>query len=233
MQRKPSEPGMGRAALGMALAAMLFAGAASGQEHLSSIIESEGTATILVEPNRAEFWLYLSVADAQLETAMENARGFEEELRAALAAREVQPSEIQVSAPAIPPGEGLVQVSARLRFNLGAYTHPETGYKQFAALCDRLAAIAADLECGFEGPFLQVRDPESVVRAAVTRATENAYGAAEAIAAALNSTIFAVETVSISGVVWNETPGHRGAQPTLKEMSCTANVRVIYVLAGS
>jgi uncharacterized protein YggE len=198
-----------------------------------SIIETEGSATVYAEPTRAEFWLHLAVTGESLAAAMADAEAYEEQVRAALEAAQLAPSEMTISAPAVTSvAEKQIRISAQLAFNLSNYANPDTGRQEFAVLCDNLAAVATQLEATIAGPQLELRDEDMLIRTAAAQATEDAYPAAEAIATALKSTIFAVETVSLSEVVWNQTPETQAPLPNFKAISCTVRVRVIYALAG-
>lgn len=195
----------------------------------ATLIETTGEATITQAPAHAEFWIHLVASADQFRAGMESAEQFERKLREALAAKAIAPNEITVTAPAIESvNEPLIDISARLRYSMAAYKSAETGAKLFAALCDGLHEVASRVGTSIEGPFMQVQDEKTVVRNAVTRATENAYSPAEAIATELKSAVYAVASVSVVDIVWNKAPGRRGAQPTLNEISCTATVRVVY-----
>jgi uncharacterized protein YggE len=209
---------------------MLFAAATSqAQTPNATLIETTGEATITQAPAHAEFWVHLVASADQFHTSMEAAEQFERKLREALAAKSITPNEIMVTAPAIASvNEPLIDISARLRYSMTAYKSAETGAKLFATLCDGLHEVASRVGTSIEGPLLQVQDEKTVIRSAVTKATENAYSPAEAIATELKSSVFAVASVSVADIVWNRAPGRRGAQPSINEVSCTATVRVVY-----
>jgi uncharacterized protein YggE len=111
---------------------------------------------------------------------------------------------------------------------MGPYKTAETGARQFAGLCDNLRAVAAQVGTSIDGPLLIVSDDDGIVRSAVTKATENAYPPAEAIARELNSNVYAVAAVTVESLVWNAAPEVRAAQPAIRQVSCTATVRVAY-----
>ena len=211
------------------IAVLIAAGTASAQNPNSTLIETTGTATITLAPGFAEFWVHLVASADQFRKSMDAASQFERKLREALAAKSITPNEITVTAPAIESvNEPLIDISARLRFNMAAFKSADTGPVQFATLCDGLRDVAAQVGTSIEGPLLLAPDEKTVLRNAVTKATENAYGPAEAIATELKSSVYAVASVSVSSVVWNKSPDQRGAQPTISEISCTATVRVVY-----
>lgn len=203
--------------------------AAAHAQTQPTVIESVGEATIFTAPTQADFWIHLVASGETARESMDAAEQFERRLREALASKSITPSETMVSAPAVGnAGEPLVDVSARLRFNMGAYRSAETGARQFATLCDNLRTVAEQVGTSIEGPFLRLGDETPTVRQAVAKATENAYSAAESIAQELNSRVFAVSSASITEIRWNADEDLRGAQPTIRQLACTAVVRVVY-----
>lgn len=212
-----------------ALLIALASSTARAQNTNTTLIETTGTATITLAPAHAEFWVHLVASADQFRASIEAVEKFERELREGLAGKGINPNEISVTAPAIESvNEPLVDISARLRFSMSAFKSAETGAAQFAALCDGLYEVAASVGTSIEGPFFKAADEKSVIRNAVTKATENAYSPAEAIATELKSAVYAVASVSVVSITWNDAPEQRGAQPTLEEISCTATVRVVY-----
>ncbi len=226
---------MSRAAhLALLSAALIAALGAQAQQPLPSIIESTGEATVYVSPNRAQFWLHHDVLGDTLAAAVDEAAKFEARLRQALGAREMAQAQVEVAPPAYATaGDTTVRVTARLRFALSPYASEEDGQQRFAALCDSVALLATDLNAALEGPVFTHSDPKLVERQAATRATEDAYVVAEAVAQQLNAVITAVETVSLAGFVWNTDAENRATVPNLREVSCTATVRVVYTLSAS
>lgn len=211
------------------LAACLAALPAAAQQTHSTVVETTGAATIFAAPTHADFWVHLVTSAETFRGAMDTAEQFERRLREALAAKSITPNEIEVAGPAIETvKEPLVDISVKLRFNMGPYKSADTGARQFAGLCDNLKAVAAQVATSIDGPLLILADEDTILRTAVTKATENAYPAAEAIARELSSNVYAVAAVSVESVVWNAAPEVRAAQPALKQVSCTATVRVAY-----
>ncbi len=198
-------------------------------------IRSLGVATVYAAPAHADFWLHLTVKEDTLEKSMGAAAQFEENLRGRLTAAELRASDIYVSPPAVSAvqEEKTVRVSARVRFPMASFISPETGPAFFGRLCDKIAAIAEGLACVTEGPIFEPANRESMVQAAVTAATENAFPVADAVAGALRGSIYAVDTVRMREIVWNDAPDVRGVQPNMQQVSCTARVEVIYTLGPS
>lgn len=212
----------------------LAAGAAIAQDAPITVIETEGKATVSATPVYADFWLHFDAADTTFGAAMDQADQFEARLREAIAARSITPNDILVSAPAIPDLNAVqVTVSVRLRYNMSNFVSAETGNRQFAALCDKVADLAKDVGVAAEGPIFSMQNPETLMRSAVAKATESAYPAAEAIATELKTPIFAVASVHLMGVTWNTEEESRAPQPTLRRLTCTATVRVSYEVGVS
>lgn len=205
---------------------------AAGQETQPPQIKNTGTATVYAPPAHADFWLHFSVCEETLEKSMGAAIKFEENLRGRITAAELRTSDLYLSAPAISDmqQEKRVRVSARVRFPMGSFLSPESGPGQFARLCDKMALISEGLGCAIEGPLLEAANRESVMQAAVTAATENAFPTADAIAGTLRGSIYAVDTVRVKEIIWNDAPEIRSVEPNMQQVSCTARVEVTYSL---
>lgn len=227
------------ATLGLLLCAM-----AAAQERDRYTIQVEAHATIEAIPEYAEFWLHRQVPiTEELPAAEASAQvlALEDELRAGLEARELSPrvlmSDLRIGAvslkssaarlPSVEPSAA--SVSARLQFTILGYSTAENGPAQYAALVDKVRAVAKELDCGIEGPFLRVLDAKPVEAEAVAAAVENAYAPAEGAARVMRSQIVAVEHVDIRSIGWNSEPGQRESPGTLSRIACTARVLVSYV----
>jgi len=197
------------------------------------IIESPGQATVYAAPTQLEFRLIRTCQESSVNAAMVTALSFEGELRKLVAERDLRPTEIEVSAPAVEDlNQKTVRVTARLRYPMSGFVNQESGPLQFATLCDGIASLGAALSCEAKGPLLDVQDRDSLIRSAVTAATENAYPAAEAIAGTLRSAVFTVDSVRVVEITWNQPPENVPAVPTLRQISCTAKVTVLYTVTG-
>ncbi len=216
----------------MPLTILGVASHALAQEVNPPQIRSLGVATVYAVPAHVDFWLHLTVTDETLEKSMGAAAQFEENLRGRLTAAELRASDIYVSPPAVSDmqEEKAVRMSARVRFPMASFVSPETGPAFFGRLCDKMASIAEGLACMTEGPIFEPANRESMVQAAVTAATENAYPVADAVAGALRGSIYAVDTVRVREIIWNDAPNVKGVQPNMQQVSCTARVEVIYML---
>ena len=214
------------------LLGLAWAAAVRAQDAPITVIEAEGKATVQATPVYADFWLHMAASDATFGACMDQAEQFEARMREAIAARSILPNDIEFSAPAIPDANTVeVQVSARLRYNMSNFVSAETGNRQFAGLCDKVADLAKDMGAALEGPLFSVQTPEALARAAIAKATESAYPYAEAIATELKTSIFAVASVNVVNVAWNEQEDTRAPQPTVRRVACTATVRVSYEVA--
>lgn len=214
---------------------LLAAPCALAQGGPAPIVENTGQATVYGVPSYAEFWLHFEASGETLEAAMAMAGAFGENLQKQLLQAELQPGESGIDAPGIPPGQTedgdkVVLISAWLRFPFAPFSKPEVGLIQFARLCDKVYSLGRALDCRVSGPHLETADKESLARAAVTAATENAYSAAEAIAGVLRSAVFAVDSVQILDIEYNRPLDTQTYEPNFKQVSCTARVRVVYTL---
>jgi len=193
--------------------------------------ETLGQATVYAPPTHVEFWLHFQARDANTEQAMKPVQEFEAKLAEALAAAELRPSSSEIAAPSIPDvREPQVLVTAVLRFSMMPFHNPQTGAVEFSKLCDKVRDLARGLECEVAGPVLDTTERNTMQQSALTAATETAFPAAEAIARSLETSVLAVESVQVLEISWNEGLEFQGVEPTLRQMSCTAKVRVLYML---
>ncbi|HNR30197.1 MAG TPA: SIMPL domain-containing protein [Candidatus Hydrogenedentes bacterium] len=207
---------------------------ASAQDPPIPVIECEGKATVFAAPTFAEFWMHSVVEKDTIIESMNETITFETRLREALAARSLAPNDIEFRAAAVPDvNHPEVTAAARLRFHMSNFASVETGPQQFAALCDKLADLAEASGFLIEGPFFTMQNPDTLIRSAVAKATEQAYPTAEAVAAALKTGIYAVSAVNVVEVSWDQAEEVRGIQPTLRQVSCTVRVRVVYEVASA
>lgn len=215
------------------LAAALFicAAAAHGQENPAAYVESDGEATITAAPNLVAFWFHFAVREATMEDAVAVAEGFDNRLNVALQEANLVPVDFELTPIAInslePPS---VYVGARTVFSMANYAKPGEGAKLFARLCDGIRAVATKLECDLSGPVFEVNDKDGMIRQAVAAATERAFPPAESVARALKNAVWAVDTVRILEVNWNKDLIAPRPLPNIREVACTAKVRVTYSL---
>ncbi len=197
------------------------------------MVVSPGEATVYGTPAYADFWLHFESKDADVERAIAGANSFGGDVQRLMTEEELRASEFEVSAPAvIALAENTAKVSARLRFTLTNYTKPEEGPRQFGRLCDTIKRIAEALECEAEGPVLGTTESEELARSAVAAAVEQAYPKADAVAGILKSTVYAVDTIEIGDVTFNQALDTRWEEPNLRQISCSARVKVTYTLAS-
>ncbi|HEO70775.1 MAG TPA: SIMPL domain-containing protein [Candidatus Hydrogenedentes bacterium] len=114
---------------------------------------------------------------------------------------------------------------------MARFSNIETGPGELAALCDEIVALAAELDCRVEGPVLDVKDRQSLERAAIALATENALPLAQTVAELMEAQIVSIDQVIIDGCKWNQDPETRAAQPDIRSLTCTAEVTVRYIFA--
>jgi len=211
---------------------MVLSLAAFCQEGPVSTIETEGVATVDAVPAYVEFSLRAFCPAATLVEATEAALQFEPNVRKALQAAELTPTELAFTGVAVPDVSlKVAHVSARLRFRANTYISAEEGPRLFASLCDKMLNLAVGLSYQIEGPVLIVEDKEAIEDAAIARATEKAYTPAKAAAQVMSGQIIAVDKVVVQSLVWNKAPGVNATQPDLRKLTCTATVKVSYAFS--
>lgn len=208
------------------LSVLLSAAAASEQP----TITNTGEAVVPVPPGHVEFNMFRVFQSTSLQAASEICEAFLDAAPGNIRGAELQPTEIRVSAPIITSLEyGTVMAVISVRFSMAVFNTPKTGPVQFAILCDKMKALATAMECTLEPFRLLPADEEAVIALAVTRATENAYVAAEAAAFAVKSNIYAVDQVEILDISWEQQP--QSPPSDIPQVACRARVRVTYALA--
>ena len=100
-----------------------------------------------------------------------------------------------------------------------------------AELARRVQRLAQRFDPDWDAALARAEQIEATTAAVLARAHADGVApgrAAEAIARELSSNVYAVAAISVESVVWNAAPEVRAAQPALKQVSCTATVRVAY-----
>ncbi|HDP35373.1 MAG TPA: hypothetical protein ENN29_09720 [Candidatus Hydrogenedentes bacterium] len=194
------------------------------------VILNVGEASVFVNPGVVEFTFIRHFSGDTLQSAIEQFDAFIQAAPTAVRGSELQPTEILTAPPIITSMEQRqVKASFRVRFSMAVFNTAKTGPAQFAALCDKLAALADTMKCTLAPFELFAPDPDSVIAAAVTRATENAYPPAEAVATAVKTNIYAVDRVEVLEVEWEQRPAGQTAE--VPQLACKAKVQVTYALA--
>ena len=199
---------------------------------VNTTIEAEGKATIDVAPTYVEFELLTISAGATLVEATEKAAAIEPAVRQQVQSLELTPTELTVSGISMPNLEDkTVHLSCHIRFNVRDLLSAADAPRQFASLCDKVAALATAAKANVVGPTLGVEDAQMVEDAAVARAVEKAYPRGRAAAQIMTGQIVAVEKVAIQYVSWNTKSGPNESQPNLRRLVCTASVQVTYAFS--
>lgn len=197
-----------------------------------STIETEGVATVDAVPEFVEFQLHATCRGATMVEAMNAAKEFEPNVRKALLAAELSPTESSFTAMSVPNlADKCVCISARLRFRANTFTSSEEGPLLFAGLCDKVITLASGVKAEIDGPSLFVEEKDSVENAAIARATEKAYVPAKAAAQVMNGQVIAVDRVEVVSIIWNKAPDVTAVQPDLQKLTCTAVVRISYAFS--
>ncbi len=197
-------------------------------------ITSEGEAVVSVMPSFADFWFTAErVSDAILNAANQTIE-FREAVEAAMSDRSPKPLTVEASSMNVPSAAGLVAtLTVRVRFPIIQNAAEDERIRAFATLCDALRATSATLNCAISGPVFGVSEAEQTEQQAVSRATENALYKADAIAALLQSQVYAVESVEIVETQWlTKAEDSQEHPPSVSRLSCRGRVRVVYLIAG-
>jgi uncharacterized protein YggE len=209
-------------------ACLLIAAGAHAAEQ--PVVVNTGTATMHAAPATAEFTLLKDFKESDLKTAAEKCAAFVTQAQEALRAGDVQPMDVQAIPGAVTSmEEKTVRGGVVARFTMNPFNAPGTGPVGFATLCDRLTAMTAALGAKLAGPKFAPPENDPAAARAVTKATENAYAAAESLAFALKSAIYSVQEAEILELVWSEKPAETPGE--VPQLSCTAKVRTVYQLA--
>lgn len=215
------------------LVMLLVSTLAIAQDPLGALVQCGGEATIYAAPSYADFVFEASFEGSTFEQATTSALDFGSKVRAALDLRELPLISVEAAAPAIPDvPDNLVIASATVRIGLVGLGSGDSADVEFAKICDAIAEVAAEIECGVAGPFIVPGDRDALIRSAVAEATENAYPICDALAVTLKTSVYAVDSVRVDSIAWN-LPGERGAfRPSIHRIACTAKVLVTYSVAG-
>ncbi len=198
-------------------------------------VESEGEGSAEANPDHLDFWLTRTRTDANVAAAVAALKGFDDAVKKELEAIELTPAEIIVEPAAVRDAAlAVVQQAARVRFAAADFTQGDEGSAQVALLCDKLRGAAKVLGAEISGPVYGLADPDKVIQSAVAHAVERAYPAADSAAEIMQTRVNAVERVVIQSVKWNTPPADaRETLPSLHRITCTATVRVVYIVTAT
>ena len=203
---------------------------ALGQTDASPTVDSSGKATVEAAPEFVEFRVTLRESGASLEASTQRVLRFEPNLRQALEDLDLPTDFIQTSGVRTVDAESTAAtVHARVRFAFAPASTASDRARSLASFADRLRKAARSLDFELKGPFFGVEDKEAVEQEAVARATENALYQSDAVASLMNASIVAVRSVSVLDVRWGDPDSDiPGSDSDVKQLLCTARVRVVY-----
>ncbi len=197
------------------------------------LIESGGEAIVETPPDFVEFVLQKSTQSDSVSKAAAASVEFEASLKKYLKDNEIAPAEIVFSKVSVDNIEDpKATVSVRLRFYTLDFTTSSECVKLFGRFCDKLRQMGKAMDASLSGPVFVVKDEASIERAAVERATENAYPNAEAAAGTMRAQIVEIHKLSISSVKWGDSPSWDIGANRLGFKACTAKVRVSYTFSA-
>ncbi len=192
-------------------------------------ITSTGEATLLAPIGQVEFLFVRHFIGATLEESITQCETFLEAAPVAIRGADLQPLELSPSPPTITSiSEHQTRAIVTVRFGMAAFNAAKTGPVQFAALCDKLAGVADTMKATLSSPLFYAAEEDRIEAAVVARAMENAYLPAEAAAQAVKSNIFAVDSIVILEITWEQQPEKQTSD--VPQIACHALVQVTYVL---
>lgn len=214
----------------LALAAFAFAAVPLHAAEPPTIINT-GEAEIFAPIGQVEFRFIRHFIGETLEASLTECETFIKAAPQAIRGSELQPVELRTAPPLVTSmADRQARAEVVVRFGMAAFSAPKTGPTQFAALCDKMAALAVTMNATLAPPLFQPADKDAIEAAAVARAAENAYPPSEAIAHAVKSAIFAINSVELLELNWEQQPEKQlGDVP---QMACRAKVRVTYALSA-
>jgi uncharacterized protein YggE len=209
-------------------ACLIAAASAYGAEQ--PVVVNSGTATAHAAPATVEFTLLKDFKESDLKTSAEKCAAFVTQAQESLRAGDVQPLDVQaIPGAVVSTADKMVHGGVMAHFSMNPFNIPNTGPLGFATLCDKITAMATALGAKLGGPKFKPAESDSAAAQAVTKATENAYAAAESLAFALKSAIYSVQEAEILELTWSETQTEMPGE--VPQLSCTAKVRITYMLA--
>ncbi|MFA7693153.1 MAG: hypothetical protein GX117_12385 [Candidatus Hydrogenedentes bacterium] len=215
-----------------ALVLALFCGAPSllyGADNPPTIINI-GEAESLAPIGQVEFFFVRHFTAETLEESVTQCETYLGAAPQVIRGSEMQPSELRTSPPVITSiEEHQCRGTIMVRFSMAAFNTPKTGPIQFAALCDKVAALASSVKATVSSPTFYPADKDSVEAVVLTRAAENAFLPAEAVAVAVKSAIYAIDNVEVVELTWEQQPAAQYGDAI--QMNCRARVQVTYVLS--
>jgi hypothetical protein len=198
----------------------------------STIIESEGQASIDVAPDEVKFEFSKAFAGPTLIDAAAQAIAFEKSVTQALEDLDLKPLR-QDPVRLLMAGTGPPRASAKIS---AVFAMPkeasgdaaEGNAPPLAILAEKLrkAGVSLSTETVFSG--FGVKDHAPPEQEAVSRASENALYHAEAVGALLEGRIMGVERIVIVETGWDGLDAAGGALPIPPALKCHARVRISY-----
>jgi len=212
----------------LALFAASLAVSAFGQEPPPTIV-STGEATVYSSVGQVEFRFVRHFIADTLEASITECQTFLEAAPQAIRGADLQPLELKASPPLITSlSEHQTRAVVTVRFGMAAFNAANTGPLQFAALCDKLAGLADTMKATLSSPVYAAAQEDPVEAAVVSAAMEKAYLPAEAAAQAVKSAIYAVDSIEVVELVWEQQPDPQPGD--VHQIACRGRVQVTYVL---
>ena len=211
------------------VAVMLAAPLAVGQDEFA--IDAVGTATVDVAPATVVFQLELLPSAAPALELLQQAVEFETGVRAEIQKHELTPTQISSTGLNYSHPDTLgPNISIFLRFSTAQFISGDGAEERYAALHDKITAIAAATKARTFPETFEANDPDQVEAAAVARAVEKAYLPAKAAADVMTAKIVSVGNVSVGELVWSNTRSPV-TDYNIRRITCTATVNVSYIYA--
>lgn len=190
-----------------------------------------GEAEAFAPIGQVEFTFVRHFTGATLEESITQCQTFLDAAPQAIRGSELQPLELKTSPPAVTSiADHQTRAVVMVRFGMAAFNAAKTGPVQFAALSDKLAGVAETMKATLSSPKFYPAEKDAVEAGVVARATEQAYLPAEAVAVAVKSGIFAIDSVEVLELVWEQQPDEQVSD--VPQMGCRARVKVVYILGA-
>lgn len=215
------------------IAAVLIAGivCAAAQAQQPTIVESEGKASVAVNPDEVRFHFVKKFDGPTLDDIGAQVAMFKKATAKALDDLDVTPlrhDPVQLSVPDVRQTRATGRVSVRFAMPTASATPGAGGPPPLAELAEKLRKAGVSLMAEVEFGGFAVTDPAPVEQDVVSRASENALYLAEALGELIEGRVTGVERISVEETRWDGLEPSDGALLIPPTVTCHARVRISY-----
>jgi len=212
--------------------AMAWAQQAEHQGSPGGIV-TEASATAEADPDYFDFWFAFTFEGETIREGVESAANAGDTVLRSIETLELDAMEVKPKGPVVrKASEDKVTTEVRVRFGASPYTGDAKKMAEFGGLCDTLQDAAIDMEAELIGPVPGLRDKTPYTESAVSQALKKTLPIAEASAAMMNAQILYVSHADVTEVRWDVDERLRASVAPIGQLTCTANVRVIYAFGS-